>query len=441
MFHGYLEMGGDEVVNRARVYGYGRTVGCPLGWFQDEPSMSLRDALGDAPYEYGFISEAPWFDPTRPETARFLGAWPTKILGVPDSTRGAQILEGIRDGGVVQSPRRAIKELRVTALLVGMGADALEAGSEWLNSALEPAACGSHDSACGETDICFFTAEPPERPAGASDDDYEDLLQTYRRRMHGVMATSGPFVTQEFSRDGFNAYVVEFTLTAGKPYVYSMPRKLPITPLLPVLIEDVPRNIVPSPTAEDGGADIVISRNKAPNPSVEVDGSSWVGAVTAVTGSAPAAFHTHGRVNDLAASGSWSYRSRLLGSGAAAASGTADLDVYSEAPLDAGSNRRTSVNMWAALVNLGGGSLTSLAVSYEFFNGTTSLGAAVNVESFSTTDFSGKAVSATGIAVPASATKVRVRARARVNWASLASAGAGNSDIRLYADALAVTIP
>jgi hypothetical protein len=434
-------MGGDEVLNRERAYEYGRTAGCPIGWFMEAPSGSLHDALGDEKYAYSKINQAPWYDATRPETARFLGAYPTKILGITDSTRGAQILQGIRDGGVVQSPRRAIKEVRATAMLIGMGPDALEAGAEWLNSAVDPSACGSHDSACGETDLCFFTTSPPLRGQDVTDDDYEEILQDYRRRMHGVMATSGPFVLQEFSRDGFNAYVVEFTLTAGKPYVYSMPRRLPITPLLPTLVEDVPRNIVPSPTAEVGGAAIVISRNKAPNPSVEINGTDWVGAVTSVSGSAPAAYHTHGRVNDLAAEGSWSYRSRLLGSGAAAASGVADLDVYSEAPIDAGSNRRCSVNMWASLALIGAGTLTSLAVSYEFFNGGSSLGAAVNIGSISTPEFSGKAVSVAGIAVPASATKVRVRARARVSWASTTSPGASNSDIRLYADALAVTIP
>jgi len=78
-------------------------------------------------------------------------------------------------------------------------------------------------------------------------------------------------------------------------------------------------------------------------------------------------------------------------------------------------------------------------VTYEFFNGSTSLGAATTIGTASPTDYSGRAYSVKAVAVPASATKVRVLARANIVWTS--AAGATNSDIRLYTDALAVTIP
>lgn len=965
MFQGYLEMGGNEVVNRERVRGYARSTNCPVSWIEGAPCSSLADAIGDQSYDYALISDAPWYDPALPQTARFLGVYPTKIQGIPDSSRAIQITEGIRDGGTVQSPRRAVKSIRVTATLIGRGLDALESGMEWLNAAIDPSACGTHDTACGETDLCYWTDCPPVRgtyqaysefqvarrnlalnPRGSStsttfwgtplngtaslvadmpgaiatayrwtrsatpegamrvaigadmpgagslvhvmarvrastavtvnvyarsnitsntdqsllgtivlaagvteidvsgtsfagaatassgvvfllaggavsqtidftavlvesgglgglyfdgsttdevdgqgnvvraydwlgtadaaasvlqsrglvdvqwgDAEYEEALRPYRRRMHGVMASSGPFITQEFSKDGFHAYVVEFTLTAGKPYVYSMPRTLNIEPLAPSLIQDYPRNLTPYPSAEiaagldpetdwingvaanggsqltvpthltpsggqtaspsvldfggapfggyrywmahtpfpagsdaasdpnivasndgstwvvpagltnplddqPGGAGavnsdvelvpnatgglllmwrtynpasaggeeqlwirtslngtswtakvmvrqddtavrrltsptlirendgwtmwavdtlpspnrivrmrsegavmstggwtaltnttlslpaarepaniqvrridnkyvglvnditqdsaglagdvyvmtsndgftwargaavaipraggtgvghqqlesaslvkksqaeldvwvagwntgpptvwnifratvtapiiadlgVIVARNVAPNPSVEVDATSWVAAGTLVSGTAPAAYLTNGQSNDIAADGTQSFRARILGNGVTAVTGVADLDVYSEGPLAAGSNRRVSLSMWSALLNLGAGTLTSLAVSYEFFNGVTSLGAAVAIGSFAVGDFGGKAVSIAGLAVPASATKVRVRARARVSWASSATP-ASNSDIRLYADALLISIP
>ena len=118
-----------------------------------------------------------------------------------------------------------------------------------------------------------------------------------------------------------------------------------------------------------------------------------------------------------------------------------NVDNYVDVDIPAGSGRRISINMWSAAILSSGSSssIQSLAVSYEFFNGSTSLGAAVNIAS-TTTELGGRPFSISALSMPNAATKVRVRARAVVTWYSSASSGV-NTDFRLYSDALTVSVP
>jgi hypothetical protein len=47
MLEEYLCLGGTEIANNARAYGYATTSGCPVSWFRCEPCDSLREATGD----------------------------------------------------------------------------------------------------------------------------------------------------------------------------------------------------------------------------------------------------------------------------------------------------------------------------------------------------------------------------------------------------------
>lgn len=163
MFEGYLELGGGEVLNSARALGYTRTAPCPVAWLQCPPCDGIRDVLDDDAYTYANIMQAPWFDAEDETTHRFLGAHALTIEGIPDSTREANVAEGIQDGGVVGRVRLATRRMRVRAVLSAIGEDALEAGFSWLNSALTPGKCATHADACGASDTRFFTACPPER--------------------------------------------------------------------------------------------------------------------------------------------------------------------------------------------------------------------------------------------------------------------------------------
>ena len=163
MFDGYLKLGETEVVNSARAKGYGETADCPLGWFDYECEGLQEALLEDGRYQYANIDEAPWYDPRNPESARFYGAFGLGMRNISDSTRYAEVTEGITDGGVAGSPRRAGKSVRVRAWLSADGEDALEYGMSWLSAALASRRCDQHNYACGGMSARFFASCPPER--------------------------------------------------------------------------------------------------------------------------------------------------------------------------------------------------------------------------------------------------------------------------------------
>lgn len=163
MFEGYLSMGGNEVLNSARAYGYTRSASCPITWLQCDPCDGLREALGDNTYDTASISEAPWYDAENEVTHRFYGAHALSIENIMDSTRTAEVVEGILDGGVVGRVRNAVRQIRIRAILVAEGEDALESGLSWLKAVLDTENCGTHGNSCGQADVCFYVACPPER--------------------------------------------------------------------------------------------------------------------------------------------------------------------------------------------------------------------------------------------------------------------------------------
>lgn len=277
-------------------------------------------------------------------------------------------------------------------------------------------------------------------------EQYYPIVDAYRRYLHQVKCISGPYVQEEFiSNDGlYNAVVVEFVIGSEVSHVFTKPREIIIPPTIPSPIQDIPFNLVEYPSAEvSDGSDVVVAINHNLNPSLEVDATGWGNSAATVTGTSPAAYYTAGRVTgEVSASGTASYRMRILGNGATTASGRARLSAYSEVDL-AGilSGSRVSFTMWAAVLNLGGAtgaSFLSLTIEAEWRNGATVL--STEVVGTTSTEFSGKAFSFTSRPIPATADNVRLYARAVVNWSSSATP-ASNSDIRVYVDAAGVTTP
>lgn len=164
MLEKYLEVGGNEVVNSARAYGYATTSDCPATWIIDPECNTLADAQSELAYTIANINAAPWYDPDDAElTSRFLGVSGLSIAGLSDSTRTATNQEKTDDGSVVSGYRHGSREVRVRAWLTAAGEDALEYGNTWLRNVLEPDACGVHGGACGEADSAFFVTCPPAR--------------------------------------------------------------------------------------------------------------------------------------------------------------------------------------------------------------------------------------------------------------------------------------
>jgi len=160
----YLALGGLEIGNSARAYGYATTADCPVAWLRDPEWDGAAEALGDLPYDFANIASAPWYDPDSDDLSRrFLGVYPLSLNNLRDSMRTATITQRTTDGGRIGGRRHAAREVRVQAWLTAQGSDALEYGMTWLSAALAAGGCGQHNSRCGVADMAFFTAAPPAR--------------------------------------------------------------------------------------------------------------------------------------------------------------------------------------------------------------------------------------------------------------------------------------
>lgn len=303
MLDHYLAVGGNEIINSARAYGYATTADCPASWLEDPECETLRFATAsDSPYIWEAIGDAPWFDPDDPDTSsRFLGLMGVEIQGLSDSTRTAQNTQLSSSKSRVTGYRHGSREVRVRGWLTARGGDALELGHTWLNNALEPDACGMHGGKCKTSDAAFFVDCPPprgtvveidpedpdlttERPQ--TDAEYLDTVDDYRRYLHSVRAISGPFTLSErWSSDGMHVgRLVEFTLIAEVPWVYGATKPLVVPPTIPRVVQDVAYNLVTRPSGEIAGDDVVIASNFVANPSVETNANGWSFAVGAEPG-------------------------------------------------------------------------------------------------------------------------------------------------------------
>ena len=283
MLDDYLALGGVELVNSARVAGYAATADCPMDWIKSEGcsalpgAISALEGLDGAPYSYEQISDAPWYDDALPDlSARFIGCYGISIDNVQDSTRTASITERFRDGGVIGRTRRAAREVIVTALLLGRGADAIDYGIQWLSAALDTDGCGQHSSRCGLTDVEFFDACPPEREPDEPLGDYGSRVRSGLRFLHDVSAISGPTIQAKRacgSRGEWSLYEVEFVLGAQEPFVFGVTAEKNLPATETQVVRDEVTNYFPNPQVISKPGDVLGGEqsgvNIVPNGSFE----------------------------------------------------------------------------------------------------------------------------------------------------------------------------
>jgi hypothetical protein len=365
--------------------------------------------------------------------------------GLSDDTTTAEVTQKNGPGATIDGFREASREVRVQVWLTASNMHAMEFGTTWLKSMLKRGACGAHGSACGTTDFAFFSDAPPQKDVLEDPEVYLASVEKYRRYLHDVARVSGPFTVDEVIRPDVNyvGRLVEFTLVAEVPWVFGVTREIVVPPTIPRVIQDVVYNLAPYPSAELPEGSVTVSTNEHTNPSLEVTATGWSGAATSVSGSSPASYFTSGRVlGELSAVGSASFRGRILGNGSTAASGVANIAISSDVLFTQSALARRSITVWAAALNLGGttgASINSITVTAEWRNSTTLL-RTDTIGTGTPAEAVGKAYSMKSILPPVGADRVRVVVTVNANWSSN-SAGASNSDIRLYADTMAVTVP
>jgi hypothetical protein len=386
----------------------------------------ITEGYSAAPqYTYANITEAPWYDAQKADlTSRFYGPWLISVTGVDDSTRTATVTESILDGGVVGLVRHASREILVRALLPARGDDALEYGLSWLDAVLAAENCSSHGSACGAVDMTFLAACPePDEPG-----DIVLESEALTRHLHNVTVTSGPLILDHLrSKDGKHvANIVEWTMVAGTPWVFGQMRPIEVQPTVPVVIQDVPYNLTPYPSAELSGAAVIVSTNYSANPSLETNATGWTSGTTGVT---PAP--TGARSTELASVGVASYKVAVTTTNSSAASGSiyAIHDITLPTYL---AGQKFSISAWLAGFVVGGtASLTQTRLRIEWRDASTT----VQTDTIGTGVLNGGVISGKSLVRPATAITARV-----VAILDIASWSVG-AQINLFVDAVALTNP
>lgn len=259
-----------------------------------------------------------------------------------------------------------------------------------------------------------------------TDAEYKATVDGYVRYMHDVAAISGPIITNTLQAGDFYAYEVELVFGAERPWVYGISRDVDLPPTVPLVIQDIPYNLVPAPSAELASGDVVTARNLSPNPSVETNATDWT---TYVASPITAAMISAARSTALAAVGAASYR--VLFTASAAGTGGA-FGAQQTVPITDALERH-SINLWAALIPLAGASVLGTLQIVAYWQNAAST--TLRTDQLGTVDVGGGVATAKSILPPAGATKVVIRAIG--NMTSYPS----GATVQLFADALAVTVP
>ena len=433
-----MTFGGVELLNNPRVRGIAESAQpCPMYWLRGPECDTLADALGQVgDYTWARADRAPWYDPDLPDvSSRFFGVYAYSITGIYDSTRRADVTESTLDGGVIGATRKGSKRVTVRALVMARGQDALEYGMAWLNGTLDPDGCGKTGGTCETADIEFLASCPPPRPLTGEDPpipmpdaEYAAIVDGYRRYLKGGSVISGPLITDTKTKGDFWAHWVEFTFAVEKPWVYQKTEPLTLTPSLPTVVQDVPYNLAPYPSAELASGTVIVAENLSTNPSVETNATGWAATGAAVSGTAPTI--AGARSTELAASGLASFLATATGAGVA----VHNVICYQDVTVAPVAGSRYSLTLWGAMLFTGsGGSGVSLGAKVEWRN---SGGTVLRTDSMGsiTSAFAGQVFALKSVAPPAGSATARVILTGRANFTASTVA-------KVFADALAMSIP
>jgi hypothetical protein len=441
MWDGYFRLGSLEIANNARALAYAKTAEDRVNWLRGQDCPSLSGALGDIPYLAERIDLAPWYDPRDEATSRFYGIYVLSATLI-SATRQVTVREGIGPGGVAGRSRRAGKEVRIRAWMTARGLDALDTGFAWLDFALGGRWC-SDDGEVPE--LTFFSDCPPAQESGEDPEDYAARVAQATLQLREVTCISGPIpIETRQSSDRLHwGRLVEFTLYAGVPWIFDSPRRLDIPPSLPTVIQDIPYNLIPYPSAELAGDPVVVSTNYSTNPSVETDATGWN---VAWGSEIPAGFRSSGRTTELAADGGASFRARALGDGGATpGSFGSDITIYQDVDITAASpDARFSVTIWGAILILSGvpgvTDVVGMSAQLEWLDSGSSVLDTVAIGAADSSEFDGHVFELESVELPAGAETARVSVIYEFTMTSSATPSQ-NSDVRVYADVLGVTVP
>lgn len=231
MFRGFAALAGQELFNTSRLISHMRPIvpsidgsvasmmscACHVRIPYDDSWTGLEAALGDGPY---VITDAPWYNAARPESAEFAGIWLMSIEGMDGVPIQRDIAESICAGGIASKARDTTRSLQFSALVVACTNAGMEYGKDWLNCILR-----SSDIRSG-VDMSYWKAHPEDTAADP---------ETLKRSMYGLVLTRSLTTADVLGKGGghqnrqASICRVEWEMVATQPYAYGDPIISPVT--------------------------------------------------------------------------------------------------------------------------------------------------------------------------------------------------------------------
>lgn len=224
----FFSLGGVEVANAVRLNAYLKAdaVGSPLAEAAVCACPTLTaEMLGDEPYVNPETDNAPWYDPSVPESADFAGFLPLTIEGLDEYPVKRSVTNAITGGGVLGPARALPRTITVTGILLGATCCAVEYGFHFLSEVLQGCAGNQCDGDCMEIYTCCPGEEMTE----------QCFQEQHRRTLRRVALVDGPRVIERVGdgctagecSKGADILTVEFTLVAATPWLWT-----DVTPVL-----------------------------------------------------------------------------------------------------------------------------------------------------------------------------------------------------------------
>lgn len=217
-FNGYLSLGGNELLNSARVAAYADGLGITA--ISCQSCDLLPRALGDDPYTSPDQDDAPWWDPAVVASKDFAGVLGVEITGLDGPVNSREVVPLAGDGAALSPVRRKPREILVRAYLFARTDCALSYGRSWLAAAVRGGSCGLP---CVGDDLCFLSCCPAScpQPLPGQEDPCGDAEW---RTLYNVGVLEGPIPRSLTRVSGGFMQEVEFTLTAGNPFIFHVPK-------------------------------------------------------------------------------------------------------------------------------------------------------------------------------------------------------------------------
>ena len=229
MYRGWLQFGGVEVANAARVVAYmdNCQTNSRVEVMHDDSWPDTPIYLDQDPYVDPATDGAPWSQQAVPASAEFLGVWPMSVEGLDSTVLSREVLESAGSGAQFGRPHPKPRKINVEAVLIATTPEGVEYGLQWFNAALRGDLCAEPDA---PRDLRFLDVTPPI----AWDDTNAQVIAKalpHERQCYDVAMTSPAEIKQRFGqyapeRRQATAFTVNFELTAANPFIWKAPRAL-----------------------------------------------------------------------------------------------------------------------------------------------------------------------------------------------------------------------